>query len=118
MPTSNPSDLLPLSPPVFSVLLALGSETMHGYAIMQELEHRTDGTERLLPGSLYATIARMVREGLIEEADPPSADASADSRRRFYRTTRFGRSVAKAEANRLDRLLELAREQKLIRGQT
>jgi DNA-binding PadR family transcriptional regulator len=112
MATSDPHDLLPLSPPVFTILLTLGTQAMHGYAIMQELERRTDGRESLLPGSLYATIARMVDEELIEEVDAP--DTSSDRRRRFYKATRFGRSVARAEANRLAGLVKLAREQKLI----
>jgi DNA-binding PadR family transcriptional regulator len=112
MPTSDPNSRLPLSPPVFSILLTLGSKAMHGYAIMQELERRTDGRETLLPGSLYATIARMVADQLIEEVSAP--DESTDRRRRFYRATGFGRSVARAEAHRLAGLVKLAREQRLL----
>jgi DNA-binding PadR family transcriptional regulator len=112
MTPSDPNRLLPLSPPVFSILLTLGAEAMHGYAIMQELERRTDGRETLLPGSLYATIARMVDEQLIEEVRAPTTET--DARRRFYKATRFGRSVARAEAIRLAGLVRLAREQKLI----
>ena len=112
MAPADPNRLLPLSPPVFTILLTLGTRSMHGYAIMQELERRTDGRETLLPGSLYATIARMVSEELIEEV--PAPDSETDHRRRYYKATRFGRSVARAEANRLAGLVRLARQQKLI----
>jgi DNA-binding PadR family transcriptional regulator len=112
MTTSDPNRLLPLSPPVFSILLTLGTQSMHGYAIMQELERRTEGRETLLPGSLYATIARMVEEDMIEEVPAPPTET--DRRRRFYKATRLGRSVARAEANRLAGLVRLAREQKLL----
>jgi DNA-binding PadR family transcriptional regulator len=109
----DPAELLPLSPPVFNILLVLGSEAMHGYGIMQEVERRTGGREVLLPGSMYATIARMVSEGLIEEV---AARGGGEGRRRLYRRTRFGRAVARAEAQRMGMLLTLAREQDLLSG--
>jgi DNA-binding PadR family transcriptional regulator len=99
-------ELLPLSPPVYHVLLALGTDTLHGYAIMQAFEDLTEGAERLLPGTLYATLARMVETGLIEEAEPP--DESTDARRRYYRLTPHGRRVAAAESDRMRRLLDVA----------
>ena len=117
MPERDPQDLLPLTPPVFHILLALGTESMHGYAIMQELERRTGGRATLLPGSLYATIARMVSDGLLEEV-ALRREAVEDRRRRVYRLTRFGRAVATAEAARMGRLVKLAREQDLLRGTT
>jgi DNA-binding PadR family transcriptional regulator len=109
----DPADLLPLSAPVFNILLVLGSGAMHGYGIMQELERRSGGRETLLPGSLYATIARMVKEGLIEEVVPRG---ESDRRRRVYRLTRFGRGVAGAEAARMAWLVRQAREQDLLPG--
>ena len=48
--------------------LALGASTLHGYAIMQSFHDLTGGAEQLLPGTLYATLARMVETGLIEES--------------------------------------------------
>ncbi len=107
----NPDELLPLSPPVYHVLLALGDETLHGYAMMQAIEGLTDGAGRLLPGTLYATLARMVETGLIEERDAPDADA--DARRRYYRATAFGRRVAAAETARMARLVAAARARRL-----
>jgi DNA-binding PadR family transcriptional regulator len=105
------AELLPLSPAVYHVLLGLGRETLHGYAIMQSFQRLTGGVERLLPGTLYATLARMVEAGILMEAEPPEDDA--DARRRYYRATEFGRSLAAAESRRLQRLLDIARAQHL-----
>ena len=109
-------ELLPLSPAVYHVLLALGGRTLHGYAIMQAFDDLIRGAERLLPGTLYATLARMVETGLIEEVPPPEPDA--DQRRRYYRTTGFGRAVAAAESERLRRLLAVAVAQNVVPGGT
>ena len=103
-------EFLPLSPPVYHVLLALGGDAMHGYAIMQAFNEKTGGQETLLPGTLYATIARMVEAELIEETDTPPDDP-ADRRRRYYRVTPYGREVARAESDRLRRLLAVARRE-------
>lgn len=111
--TSEPRDadraveeLLPLSPPVYHVLLALGRETLHGYGIMQSFSELTGGDERLLPGTLYATLSRMAETGLIEETPAPEPDV--DARRRYYRATSFGRRVAAAESERMRRLVDVA----------
>lgn len=107
----NPEELLPLSPPVYHVLLALADDTLHGYGMMQAFDELSGGGEHLLPGTLYATLARMVETGLIEETDPP--EVGADARRRYYRATRFGRRVAAAETARMSHLVELARSRRL-----
>ncbi|MCH7565695.1 MAG: helix-turn-helix transcriptional regulator [Gemmatimonadetes bacterium] len=117
--TDDPSvieDLLPLSPPVYYILLALGVDTLHGYAIMQAFDGLMGGTERLLPGTLYATLARMMETGLIEEAPPPEFEG--DPRRRYYSVTEFGRVAAAGESERLRRLLEVAVAQNLAPGRT
>ncbi len=61
---------LPLTPPVYNVLLALGEEPLHGYAIIQEFERKTGQVGALLPGSLYNTIARMLKLGVIDLSSP------------------------------------------------
>jgi DNA-binding PadR family transcriptional regulator len=105
----DPSDLLPLSTPVLHILLALGHERMHGYGIMQAIEQKTEGAARVLPGTLYTTLNRMLADGLVEEMSPPKDSPDDDRRRRYYRTTPFGREVVAAEADRMTVLLELAR---------
>lgn len=91
------------------VLLALGDQCLHGYAIMQTARDRSDGLIALLPGTLYSTLRRMVRDGLVEEVDPPKHSESTDSRRRYYRVTRSGRELAAAETRRMAALVKLGR---------
>jgi DNA-binding PadR family transcriptional regulator len=113
----EPRDLLPLTPAVLHILLALADEERHGYGIMKEVEARTGGETRLGPGTLYGSIKRMLADGLIEESEERPDPELDDSRRRYYRITVFGRRVAGAEAARLDTLVSFAREKKLLRGQ-
>ena len=106
-------DLLPLKPDVFHILLLLLDGPRHGYAIMQDLEHSSAGEVRLLPGALYRHLERMLDDGILEERRPGPQDP--DTRRRVYRVTPFGREVARAEAHRLERVVERARHRRLIR---
>lgn len=110
----RPERFLPLRPSIYGILLALGDAEMHGYAIMRSLADQTDGRERILPGTLYASIARMVEDGLIEDCDPPADETSGGPERRYYRRTQFGRAVARAESERLRSLLDLAIAQSIL----
>jgi DNA-binding PadR family transcriptional regulator len=110
----EPRDLLPLTPAVLNILLALANEERHGYGIMREVEARPGGGTRLGPGTLYGSIKRMLADGLIEESDERPDPELDDSRRRYYRITDFGRRVAGAEAERLQSLVDTARERKLL----
>lgn len=113
MPHPDPESFLPLTPPEFHVLLALGDEALHGYGMMRSLEEKTGGRDALLPGTLYATLARMVARGLLEALAEAPEDG-ADARRRYYRATPLGRAVARAEAARLTRLLAVAAASRLV----
>ena len=89
--------------------MAIGPEERHGYGIMQEVARITNGATRLGPGGVYTTIRRLLDDGLIEESDErPDPDVD-DQRRRYYRLTALGRSVAVAEVRRLDALVSSAR---------
>jgi DNA-binding PadR family transcriptional regulator len=101
--------LLPLPPATFHILLALVDQERHGYAIIQDVEARTDGELRLSAGTLYRSVARMVEQGLISEVTKRPAARLDDERRRYYRITPFGTAVAKAEMARLSQLVRLAR---------
>ena len=101
-------DLLPLPPATFHILLALTDEDRHGYAIIQEIESRTGGQLRHSAGTLYRSIARMVEQGLIVEVRR-RASQQEDPRRRYYRVTSFGTTVARAEMRRLTQLVRIAR---------
>jgi DNA-binding PadR family transcriptional regulator len=99
----------PLSPPALHVLLALGTEAKHGYAIMQDIAAESDGRIRLLPGTLYSTIKKLLADGLLEEIDAPRTADSDDARRRYYRVTERGRMAAEAETRRMLVLVKLGK---------
>lgn len=107
--SAKPEDHLPLPPQFFHVLVALGGESMHGYGVIQAFEELTEGRETLLPGSLYATLARMVELGLLEPAEAPEGERSGGPKRSYYRSTELGRATARAESARMERLSTLAR---------
>jgi DNA-binding PadR family transcriptional regulator len=110
----NPEDLLPLTPAVFHVLLALADGEQHGYAIMQEVVESTGGRIKMGPGTLYGTIKRLLEGNLIEECDERPDPTLDDERRRYYRLTGFGQRVVKAEAARYREMVKLAGGKKLI----
>src|SRR5215213_7501008 len=111
MAPDHPSvaELLLLPPATFHILLALTEGERHGYAIIQDVEARTDGELRLSAGTLYRSIQRMLEQGLIVEPRERPAREDDDERRRYYRITPLGTSVAKAEARRLTQLVRMAR---------
>ena len=110
----DPEAFLPLPTGEFHILVALADRDRHGYSIMQDVLARTSGKVRLSPGTLYSSVRRMLEQGLIEELrDSPEPD-NQDQRRRYYRLTRLGRSVATAEARRLSEMLNHARQAGLI----
>ena len=110
----DPASLLPLTPAVFHILLALSDGERHGYSIMREVEGHTGGGLRLGPGTLYGAIKRMLGNGLIEESGERPDPESDDERRRYYRLTELGQKVAAAEAGRLAELVRSARAKKLL----
>ena len=121
-----------LRPIEFHILLALAADERHGYSILQELAELTDGDLAIEPGTLYRALHRMLKDGWISEAGrrlPRGSEAgsreadrdgsatrgeSNDLRRRYYRLTPLGRRVATAEADRLARLLAVARQHRLL----
>ena len=107
--TETPDDLLPLPPATVHILMSLAEEERHGYAIIQDVEARTDGELRLSAGTLYRSIQRMLQQGLISEPRRRPAPADDDERRRYYRITPLGIATARAEMRRLTQLVRLAR---------
>jgi len=104
-----PDGLLPLTPAVFNILLALTDGEKHGYAIMMEVEANTQGEVKMGPGTLYGSIKRMLAAGLIEESDERPDPQLDDERRRYYRLSGLGQRVLAAEAERLSRQVMVAR---------
>lgn len=116
MSSNNTNKLLPLTPAVFHILLALADGERHGYAIMQEVMKTTEGRIKMGPGTLYGTIKRLLEAGLVQETDERPDPALDDQRRRYYELTGLGGRVVKAEAERLAALVKLARGKRLIGG--
>ncbi|HMD32438.1 MAG TPA: helix-turn-helix transcriptional regulator [Candidatus Acidoferrales bacterium] len=108
------ANYLPLTPAEFHFLLALAEGDKHAYAIMKDVARLTDGAVRLSAGTLYGLVRRFVGEGMIAEKTERPAAALDDERRRYYRLTDFGREVAIAEAERLEKLLALPRAKRLL----
>jgi DNA-binding PadR family transcriptional regulator len=99
----------PLTPSVFAILLALAEGDKHGYAIMKAAHTPEGGGVPMGPGTLYGTIDRLMRDGLVEETG-----LSDDERRRYYRLTVNGRSALSSEASRLYAAVASARSLGLI----
>lgn len=112
----DPDEFLPLSQPVFHILLAVADRQRHGYAVLKEIERATDGRVRPSTGTLYAAIQRLLDDGLIDESHERPADELDDERRRYYRISELGREVVARESQRLADLLALVRAKKLLSG--
>ena len=107
--TPTPQDMLPLTPVVLHMLLALAEGEKHGYGIMKAVEQDTKGQMQIRVGSLYGSIQRMIDANLIEETDERPVPELDDERRRYYRLTEFGQRVLQAESQRLANVVELAK---------
>jgi DNA-binding PadR family transcriptional regulator len=110
----DPEALLPLTPAMFHILLALADSDRHGYAIGLEVDRQTEGRMKIGPGTLYGLIKRLLADGLILETDERPDPEFDDERRRYYRLADFGRRVASAEAVRLEALVSAARARNLL----
>lgn len=104
-----PSDRSTLTTAALHILVAIGPGERHGYSIMIEIEHLTDGAVRLAPGTLYVTIKRLLGANLIEETGERPDVHLDDQRRRYYRVTPGGRAVVASELRRLESLVSNAR---------
>jgi DNA-binding PadR family transcriptional regulator len=103
------NSFLPLSAAVFSILLALAGGEKHGYAIMKQVSLDEGGAVSMGPGTLYGSLDRMLRAGLVEETG-----LTDDDRRRYYRVTKFGSEVLSAETLRLSRAISAARRKGVL----
>lgn len=108
MHEEDPYSFLPLHPNTFRILLALRREEQHGYAIVKSMEADPDVVVRIMPANLYRRIRRMRDRGLIEETDERPDPEVDDQRRRYFRLTALGETVMKAEARRLQSMVDRA----------
>jgi DNA-binding PadR family transcriptional regulator len=98
----------------FHILLALSGQDRHGYEIMQVVEAEQGTGARLGTTTLYRTLRGLLRDGFVEETDERPAPDLDDQRRRYYRLTPSGRAAARAEVERLRRLLAAAEASSLL----
>lgn len=111
---SDEPEHAPLTAAVFNILLALADGEKHGYAIMREVDEATQGAVTMGPGTLYGSLERMQKAGLIAEVEPKRRADDDDSRRRYYALTDGGLRVCRAEVLRLERAVRAARAKKLL----
>ena len=105
---------LPLTEPVFFILLSLARGPLHGYAIMKEAAALSDGRVEMSTSTLYGAIKRLLDQGLIERA-PDASGIESGRERKAYRLTDLGRRILQAETTRL-RSLVAAAEQSRAHG--
>ncbi len=97
-------EALPLTEPVFLVLMSLADQPRHGYAILKDVERMSNGRVLLSTGTLYGALRRLRDLGWIE----PAEEAYAPRERRADRLTPNGRRNLQLEVDRMRRLTKLA----------
>jgi DNA-binding PadR family transcriptional regulator len=110
----TPESHLPMTAATFQILMALAGGERHGYAIMKDVADSTAGAVRLGPGTLYGSLKRLLADGLVEESGERADPEMGDERRRYYSITKFGLTVARAEARRMEAVVRTARHKKLL----
>jgi DNA-binding PadR family transcriptional regulator len=105
----NLNAFLPLTEPVFFILLSLTPGPQYGYAIMKETVTLSEGRVSLSTSTLYSAIKRLLEQDLIARA-PEASSVENGRERKAYRLTGLGRRVLEAETVRLHALLAAARQ--------
>ena len=88
----------------FYILYCLQKEN-HGYGVVQEVERLTDGEIRLAPGTMYGSLSKMEKDGLI-------AFVREEDKRKTYVITALGKEVLELELRRIRRLYKSIEEEK------
>jgi DNA-binding PadR family transcriptional regulator len=81
---------------------------------MQSVSRISDNHFRMGPGTLYTTIQRLLDLDLIEETESAGRRPDHESRRRYYKLTRTGKTILAADINRMESVVRLARDKKLV----
>ena len=103
-----------LTPPAFQILMALADQDRHGLGIGEEVEAKSEGEVLLGPGTLYGTIKRLWKIGLIQEATKPPDPTHDDPRRKYYAITAPGREALAREARRMEIMVHVARSKAVL----
>ena len=72
-------------------------EPQHGYGIGQEVKAMTKGEVSISPGTMYGTLSKMEKDGLIRFV-------SEAEKRKIYEITELGREILTTEMNRIKRI--------------
>lgn len=94
---------VPMTETAFYILLCL-KQPNHGYGIVQTVEKLTDGAIRLAPGTMYGSLSKMEKDGLIRFV-------REEEKRKIYQITDLGLEVLQLELNRIERLYRVAKEE-------
>lgn len=94
---------VPMTETAFYILLCL-KKPNHGYGIVQTVERLTDGAIRLAPGTMYGSLSKMEKDGLIQFI-------REEEKRKIYQITDLGLEVLQIELNRIERLYWIAHGQ-------
>lgn len=86
----------------FYILMCL-KEPNHGYGIVQMVEKMTDGEIRLTPGTMYGSLSKMEKDGVIQFI-------REEDKRKIYQITELGAEVLQIELRRIRRLYKNAQE--------
>lgn len=87
---------VPMTETGFYILFCLQSE-MHGYSITQNVKEMTDGEVVISPGTMYGTLSKMEKDGLI-------SFVREEDKRKLYCITPLGQEVLDLETARIKRL--------------
>jgi DNA-binding PadR family transcriptional regulator len=104
----NIQTFLPLTEPVFFILLSLAPGPRHGYAIMKETAVLSDGRVKMSTSTLYGAIKRLLEQGWIERIEEDGEPGNGRIRK-FYDLTTLGRRILEAETARMENLVTAAR---------
>ena len=99
----------PLTPAVLHILLALSTRERHGYGIMKQVDADSQGKVKMGPGTLYGSMERMMKAGLIRESVKRVDPEIDDERRIYYQLTGAGRAALEAELTRYRDVVAVAK---------
>ena len=92
---------VPMTETAFYILFCL-REPNHGYGVVQEVEKLTDGAIRLAPGTMYGSLSKMEKDGVIRFV-------REEDKRKIYRITELGEEILSLEIRRIERLYKIAK---------
>ena len=103
----------PLTPAVLHILLALSTQERHGYGIMKQVVADSQGKVNMGPGTLYGSLGRMIKAGLIGESDKKIDPEMDNERRVYYKITGLGEKALAAELQRYREVVAVAKQKRL-----